>query len=79
MEKNVGSGDKLVRIILGVALIAVIAADFLGPVADIVAGIAAAYLLLTAVIGKCFIYKAAGIDTTTKEAPYSTTDDRAGL
>jgi hypothetical protein len=79
MEKNVGSGDRLVRIILGIALIAVVFTDYLGPVADIIAALMGLYLLGTALMSKCFIYKAAGIDTTVKEAPYSTTDDRAGL
>ena len=79
MEKNVGSGDRLFRIIVGAALAALIYFGHLGETADIIAGIAAAYLLLTALLSRCLIYKTAGIDTCVKEAPYSTTDDRAGL
>ena len=79
MEKNVGSGDRLFRIIVGIALAALIYFGHLGETADIVAGLIAAYLLVTALASRCLAYKMAGIDTTTKEAPYSTTDDRAGL
>ena len=79
MEKNVGSGDRLFRIIVGIALVALIYFGHLGDIADFIAGLAAAYLLGTALLSRCAVYKMAGIDTTTKEAPYSTTDDRAGL
>jgi hypothetical protein len=44
-----------------------------------VAGVIAAYLLLTGILGRCLIYKAADIDTSIQEQPYSTTDDRAGF
>ena len=36
-------------------------------------------LLLTALMSRCMLYKIAGIDTTTRESSYSTTDDRSGL
>lgn len=79
MEKNVGSGDRLFRIIVAVLLVALIYFVPLEGVAAIVAGIAAAVLLVTALTSRCLMYKMAGIDTTTKEGSYSTTDDRAGL
>jgi hypothetical protein len=79
MEKNVGSGDKLFRIIIAVLLIALIYFVPLTGLPAIIAGIAAAVLLVTALLSRCLVYKIAGIDTTTKEASYSTTDDRAGL
>ena len=47
--------------------------------AAIIAGIVAAVLLVTALTSRCLMYKLAGIDTTTKETSYSTTDDRAGF
>ena len=47
--------------------------------ADIVIGIVAAYLLITGLLVRCVVYKAAGIDTSIQEQPYSTTDDRSGL
>ena len=79
MEKNVGSGDRLFRIIFAALLIALIFLVPLEGVAAIVAGILAAVLLITALTSRCLICKLAGIDTTTKEGSYSTTDDRAGL
>ena len=79
MEKNVGSTDRTVRIIIGIALVALIYFGLLGDTADIIAGIAAAYLLVTAVLGRCLVLRMAGIDTCAEESSYSTTDDRAGL
>lgn len=79
MEKNVGSGDRLFRLIVGVALVGLILAGFLGDVAEIIAGLAAAYLIGTALFARCLMYRLADIDTTTKDTSYSTTDDRAGL
>ena len=79
MEKNVGSSDRLFRIVLGAALVALIYLAPLTGTAALITGIAAIALLLSAMLSRCLVYKLAGIDTTTKEAPYSTTDDRAGL
>ena len=79
MEQNVGSGDRVVRIVIGVALILLIYLAPLTGTAAVIAAIAAVALLLSALLSRCLIYKLAGIDTTTREAPYSTTDDRAGL
>ena len=79
MEKNVGTGDKVFRIFIGLLLIGLIYFVPLTGVAAIIAGIAAAVLLITALLSRCLIYKIAGIDTTMKEVSYSTTDDRAGL
>jgi hypothetical protein len=79
MEKNVGSTDRTVRIIVGVALIALIYFGHLGETADIIAGIAAAYLLVTALVSRCPVLKMAGVSTSVEETPYSSTDDRAGL
>ena len=79
MEKNVGSKDRTIRIIVGLALVALIYFGHLGETADIIAGIVAAYLLLTAIASRCVVLKLAGIDTCVHETPYSTTDDRAGL
>lgn len=79
MEKNVGSTDRTVRIIVGIALIALIYFGHLGETADIIAGIAAAYLLVTALMSRCPVLRMAGVSTSVEETPYSTTDDRAGL
>ena len=79
MEKNVGSSDRLFRIVVGVALTAIIYLAPLTGTAALITGIVAVYLLATALLSRCLVYKLAGIDTCVKEAPYSTTDDRAGL
>ena len=79
MEKNVGSGDRLFRIIAAGLLIALIFLVPLEGLEAIIAGILAAVLLITALTSRCLMYKLADIDTTTKEGSYSTTDDRAGL
>lgn len=79
MEKNVGSGDRVVRIVIAALLAVLIAVGTLQGTAALIAGIAAAVLLLTALMSRCMIYKIAGIDTTTRESSYSTTDDRSGL
>jgi hypothetical protein len=79
MAKNVGPADRVVRIVVAIGLAVLIYLGTLGSTAAIVAGIAAAYLLLTGLLATCFVYKAIGVDTSVQEQPYSTTDDRAGL
>lgn len=79
MARNVGPEDRIVRIVIALALAVLIYVETLGDVAAIVAGIIAAYLLLTGLLAKDIIYKMIGIDTSVQEQPYSTTDDRSGL
>ena len=79
MDKNVGSGDRLFRIVVGAGLTALIYLAPLTGTAALVAGIISFYLLVTALLSRCLLYKLGGIDTSHKEVPYSTTDDRAGL
>ncbi len=80
MEKNLGASDRVVRILIGLALVAVIYLQLLPPgVANIIAGIIGAYLLITGLLGRCIFYKMLDVDTSIQEQPYSTTDDRAGL
>jgi hypothetical protein len=77
MARNVGPEDRVVRIVVGLALGVVIYLGYLEGTAAIVAGIAAAYLLVTGLIVRDPLYKAVGIDTAVQEQPYSDTDDRA--
>ena len=79
MDRNVGPEDRVVRIVVGLALGVIIYLGYIEGTAAIIAGIAAAYLLVTGLVTRCLIYKVAGIDTSVHEQPYSTTDDRAGL
>jgi hypothetical protein len=80
MAKNVGAADRVVRIVIGLGLAVVIYLQVLPPgVANIVAGIVGAYLIITGLIGRCIFYKMVDVDTSIQEQPYSTTDDRAGF
>lgn len=80
MAKNVGPEDRVVRIVVGVALGFLIYLGVIqGQVPQIIAGVLAAYLLLTGLLATCFIYRMIDVDTSIQEQPYSTTDDRSGL
>ena len=79
MAANVGSHDRVVRIIVGVVLAALAYLGVLPGVGTIIMWVLAAYLLITGILSRCLIYKLADIDTTIQEQPYSSTDDRAGL
>jgi disulfide bond formation protein DsbB len=79
MERNVGPEDRVVRIVVALGLALIIYFADLPRTADIVIGIVAVYLLITGLFVRCLVYKAAGIDTSIQEQPYSTTDDRSGL
>jgi hypothetical protein len=80
MVKNIGPEDRVVRIVVGLALGFLIYLGVLGDgVAAIITGVVAAYLVLTGVIRLCLIYKMLDVDTSVQEQSYSTTDDRAGL
>ncbi len=63
MSPNVGSTDKIVRLV--VAVVAVILAFVTGPgsVLGIVLWIVAAIMALTALVGMCPLYKIFGINT----------------
>jgi len=79
MTRNVGPEDRIVRIVVALALAAVIYFAHLSETADIVVGIVAAYLLISGLLSKCLFYQLAGVDTSIQEQPYSSTDDRSGL
>jgi hypothetical protein len=79
MDRNVGPEDRVVRIVVGLALGVIIYLGYLEGTAAIVAGIVAAYLVLTGLVVRDPLYKMVGLDTSVQEQPYSTTDDRAGL
>ena len=79
MDKNLGREDRTVRIVVAIGLAVLIYLGLLPGVAAIVAGVVAAYLLISGLLGRCVLYKLVDIDTSIQEQPYSTTDDRAGL
>ncbi len=79
MDRNVGPEDRVVRIVAAIALAVLIYVGAIEEVGAIIAGIIAAYLLITGLLKMCVFYKMIGLDTTTQEQSYSTTDDRSGL
>ena len=79
MARNVGPEDRVVRIVVALGLAALIYFDVVEGTAAIVAGVVAAYLLISGVIAMCVFYMMMGVDTAIQEQPYSTGDDRAGL
>ena len=79
MDRNCGPEDRVARIVIAIGLAILIYFGVLGETASIIAGIVAAYLLVTGVIARCLLYKLAGLDTSVQEQPYTSTDDRAGL
>jgi len=80
MARNVGPEDRVVRIVVALGLCVLIYMGVIGgQIAIIIAGVLAAYLLVTGLLARCVLYKAIDVDTSVQEQPYSTTDDRAGL
>ena len=80
MARNVGPEDRVVRIVVALGLCVLIYMGVIGgQIATIIAGVLAAYLLVTGLLARCVLYKAIDVDTSVQEQPYSTTDDRAGL
>ena len=80
MARNVGPEDRVVRIVVALGLCVLIYMGVIGgQVATIIAGVIAAYLLITGILRRCVIYKIIDVDPSVQEQPYSTTDDRAGL
>jgi len=80
MARNVGPEDRVVRIVVALGLGILIYMGVIGgQVATIIAGVLAAYLLITGLLARCLLYKVIDVDTSVQEQPYSTTDDRAGL
>ena len=79
MARNVGPEDRIARIVIGLVLGVLIYLGTLEGTPAIIAGVIAAYLLLSGLLSRCVFYKMLGIDTGVQEQPYSTTDERAGF
>lgn len=56
MKRNVGNADRVIRILLAVAVVAMIIGDVLSGTLAIILGVVAALLLLTSAMGFCPIY-----------------------
>ena len=79
MDKNLGPKDRIVRGVVAIVLAVLSYVGVFGATAGIVVGVVAAYLLITALLSSCLIYKLAGVDTSVEAQEYSTTDNRSGL
>jgi hypothetical protein len=77
MQRNVGPEDRVVRIVVGIGLLALLYFVPMSQLLQIVIGVAAAVLILTGLVARCMLYKLLGVDTSVQEQSYSTTDDRA--
>lgn len=77
MDRNVGPEDRVVRVVVGVGLIALLYFVPMSQIGQILVAVAAAVLVLSGLLARCLLYKMLGIDTSIQEQPYSTTDDRA--
>jgi DUF2892 family protein len=79
MDRNIGPEDRVVRIVAGLALAALIYFGPLRGITAIIVGVAAAYLVVSGLLARCVFYRLVDVDTSIQEQPYSTTDDRAGF
>jgi len=79
MAKNVGTQDRVVRIVAGLAIGVGAYVGGLPQTALYVLYVIGAYLVITGLFSWDLFYKLLDIDTCIQEQPYSTTDDRAGL
>ena len=79
MAKNVGTQDRVVRIVAGIAIGVGAYLGGLPQTALYVLYVLAVYLLISGLVAWDLFYKLLDIDTCIQEQPYSTTDDRAGL
>jgi len=64
MLKNVGSADRIIRILAGVIIFALIAAGTLSGTAAIILGILAAVLVITGIMGFCPLYYITKLSTS---------------
>jgi len=67
MTKNMGSVDRVVRLILGVVLAALVAVGTVTGALAVVLGIIAIVMFVTGLLGVCPLYKLLGGFSTRKE------------
>ncbi|MBS3968223.1 MAG: DUF2892 domain-containing protein [Truepera sp.] len=63
MKVNVGTTDRILRVIVGLVAALMVLFGGVGGVLAVVLGIVAAALLLTAALGHCGLYRLIGITT----------------
>jgi len=66
MKKNMGTIDRVIRILLAIVVIVLYMNDSITGVAAIILGIVAFIFIVTSLIGYCPLYAACKISTLTK-------------
>ena len=74
MWKNVGTADRVVRLVIGGTLVFLAATPALSGTAAYVSLAVAAYLIITAVLGSCLIFKMLDVDSHNKGSYHSGED-----
>jgi hypothetical protein len=67
-EKNVGMIDRVVRIILGIVLIAVFALNMIAAPWSYLVALVGLIVLVTGAVGTCALYSLLGMNTLEKKA-----------
>ena len=64
MDKNVGPEDRVVRIVVGLALGFLIYLGIIeSQIANIITGVIAAYLVISGLLARCIFYRMIDVDT----------------
>ncbi len=70
MQKNVGGADRIIRAVIGIALIYYAMSNLPGSDDWMVpAGMVGFILILTAIFGRCLLYKIIGMKTCSTRTP----------
>ena len=73
MHKNIGSVDKLIRIVVALVLAVLVFSKMVTGTLAVILGIAAILLVLTSLVGWCGLYTILGINTS---KPCCTPDEK---
>lgn len=69
MKKNMGAGDRVIRIVAGVVLVALLATGTVSGTLGVVLGVMGGVLILTSAMGWCPAYLPFKFSTCKKELP----------
>lgn len=67
MKKNIGTADKIIRIVLALAAAVLIVTETVSGTAALIIGIIGVVMLLTGLAGFCGLYSLLGISTAKKK------------
>ncbi len=67
MEKNAGTVDRIVRVVIGIILLYAVATGMVHGIVIYVAGLLGIMMLVTAALAYCPLYPAMKINTASKE------------